>query len=85
MADFDRGPATIYEIIWKSGHVDRIEAHQVLHPNRMGSLFGSPNTPPEPERVDFHGEFGGRWQLVLSADMADIQTIRNVSLCGEGL
>lgn len=82
MGATDRGPASKYEIVWKSGHIDRIEAHQVSYPNRV-SLFTV--TAPAPERVEFHGEFDGRWQLVLSAAMSEIDTIRNVTLCGEGM
>lgn len=83
MNDFtrpDRGPLVEYEVVWKSGHVDRLKAHQVTHCG--GSLFAfGTRAADEPERVVFHGEFDGRWQLVLSALVDDITTIRNLSQC----
>jgi len=86
----DRGPASTYEIVWNNGHVERIEAHQVSYPGRFSNLgldlFPTrADIPPKPERIEFHGEFNGRWQLVLSAPMSEITTIRNLSLAGEGL
>lgn len=76
----DRGPTIEYEVVWKTGHVDRFHAHQVSHTGGERFLF-SQNTPTQPARVLFHGEFDGRWQLVLSALEDDIATVRNLSRC----
>lgn len=73
----DRGQRDTFEVVWKSGHVERIEAHQVSY--QGGGLFGG----SEPERMQFHGEFDGRWSLVLSVLTEDIQTVRNVTLTEE--
>ena len=73
----DRGELDDFEVVWKSGHVDRLKAHQVSQPGTFGGMFGEP--PREP-RVEFHGEFDGRWRLVLSVPLSELSTIRNVSL-----
>jgi hypothetical protein len=80
----DRGPVAEYEVVWKSGYVDRVKAHQVT---RLGgsTLFSVMGMGDQTERIEFHGEFDGRWQLVLSAPADQIATVRNVSLLGEGL
>lgn len=74
----DHGPLVTYEITWQSGHVERIQAHQVIWPGNALDLF-APAGPPRPRRVMFHGEIDGRWTLQLSALEADIRTIRNVA------
>lgn len=35
----DRGPLSTYQVIWKSGHVEDIQAHQVTWPDHALSLF----------------------------------------------
>ena len=77
----ERGSLVQYQIIWKSGYVEEIQAHQVT--TRGGPSFLAPSPLDKPEVVMFHGEFDGRWQLVLSAPMDDISTIRNLSVAGE--
>lgn len=74
---YDHGPLVTYEIIWRSGHVERIEAHQVLWP-QTPSILSAPATDATP-RVLFHGSFDGRWRLVLVADEADLLSVRDVS------
>lgn len=74
MSSKDRGPLNRFEIAWKSGHVETIDAHQVSY--QGGGLF----TEAGPERMQFHGEFDGRWMLVLSALTDDLRTVRNVTL-----
>lgn len=75
MKDFDRGPIRTYEIIWKSGHVEQIQAHQVLVPRPP--LFGEP--PSDRDDVyTFHGEIDGQWLLILAAPAADILSVRLV-------
>ena len=76
MSAVERGSLDIYEITWVSGYSERLEAHQVSYPGNLPGLFGEP--PREP-RIQFHGEFDGSWRLVLSARMADVVTVRNVS------
>lgn len=78
----ERGPAIEYEVVWKTGHIDRFKAHQVSHTGGFNVFLQG---PPKPERIDFHGEFDGRWQLVLSAPVDDISVVRNLSQCGDQL
>lgn len=72
--NIERGPLDDFEIIWKSGHVDHVQAHQVTWENAVMSLTHNPNLP---QRVSFMGEVDGHWRLMLDADCADIMTIRN--------
>lgn len=76
-AEFDHGPLVEYEITWKNGHVERVLAHQCLIPSDALSMFGPP--PKGTPRVMFHGEFDGRWQLVLAIPESEVSTVRNVS------
>lgn len=83
---YDHGPLETYEICWTSGHVERIQAHQVLMPPEEmpfglgGGIFGRTQTEVKPRRGwAFHGEFDGRWTLVLSAPAEDIRSVRNVT------
>ena len=78
---FDYGPLQTYEITWKTGHVEKIQAHQVSWPGnleRMTSMFGIATKTQRDPRVQFHAELNGRWTLLLSAIEDDIRTIRNV-------
>jgi hypothetical protein len=77
---FDRGPADEFEIVWRTGHVERLRAHQVSWEGGP-SLFS--RGPDQPQRVRFHGEVDGRWRLLLDALADDIVTIRNVSQVGD--
>lgn len=77
-AEYDRGPLLTYEVTWATGHVERIEAHQVILPMPPMNLFGSAPATTR-GRVTFHGEINGKWQLILDAAEEDIRTIRNVS------
>jgi hypothetical protein len=73
---FDHGPLQTYEVIWASGHVERIQAHQVTYPLGM-AMFG-----PQPDRREFismHGEIDGHWRLQLRVPADDILVIRNVT------
>jgi len=70
--DIYRGPLRTYEIIWKSGHVETIQAHQVLCPHD-DFLTGRPDP-----WFRFHGEFDGKWTLVLQAREEDILSVRMV-------
>lgn len=75
---FEYGPLDTYEIIWDSGQVEYIKAHQVLMPqsSAMAGLFGEERQKPA---WTFHGEVDGRWRLLLTAPADDIRTVRNVS------
>jgi len=80
---YDYGPIQTYEVVWRSGHVERIQAHQVTYPQKGMALFAgavgvTTEQAGEPQ-IRFHGQFNGRWLLVLSADEADIRTIRLVT------
>ena len=75
MGDIDYGPLSEYEVTWRSGHIERLAAHQVSYPNRL-SLFDG---PPRTQIVQFHAEINGFWRLVLSAPEEEIVTIRNLT------
>lgn len=77
----DHGPLDTFEIIWASGHVERIQAHQVLAPQNdmMAGIFGTATATKKRDGWMFHGEFDGHWKLVLFAPAEDIVTIRNVT------
>jgi len=79
VSDFDYGPIQTYEITWKSGHIETIQAHQVAWPfGDSGFFIGAAlgvATKDEP-RIRFHGEFDGHWRLVLDAPVDEIHTIR---------
>lgn len=81
MTDYDHGPLDTYEIQWTSGHVERIQAHQVLlpHPDMFGSVIGSPGEPARETHVRIHGEINGQWKLILSAPANEIHSIRLVT------
>jgi hypothetical protein len=87
---YDYGPLQTYEITWTSGHIERIQCHQVSYSggDPMGDLFG-PVGVKHVRRVQFHGEIEGRWLLVLSVCEDDIAAIRLVTggeaLPGESL
>jgi hypothetical protein len=76
---YDYGPIQAYEVVWASGHVERIQAHQVTLPPDV-PIFGSPVEARGPRRIMFHGQIDGKWQLVLSALEEDIRSIRLVTV-----
>lgn len=72
---FEYGPLQTYEVIWKSGHVEQVQAHQCMLP--PSPMFGDAPSP-RANRITFHGEIDGRWMLVLDADYGDISSVRRV-------
>lgn len=78
--DYDRGPIQTYEIVWKSGHIETIQAHQVTTAGAthevMGAMLGVTTKTDRDPRIVFHGELDGQWLLVLSALERDISTVR---------
>ncbi|NUP18336.1 MAG: hypothetical protein HOZ81_20085 [Streptomyces sp.] len=74
--DSGRGEPDVYEVIWKSGHVETVIAHQVSWPTNAANLFHGANVPT---RIQFHAEVDGRWTLQLSALEDDLRTVRNVT------
>lgn len=83
MSDHDRGPLQTFEITWTSGHTETIQARQVSWPQNGAGLaafmFGGETKTETVRHVHFHGEFDGKWTLVLSAREDDLRTIRNVT------
>ncbi|MEV6035965.1 hypothetical protein AB0L65_32750 [Nonomuraea sp. NPDC052116] len=79
--DYDYGPLQTYEVTWKSGHVERVQCHQITHPGSAADAFGliGIRTNQGDRRIHMHGEFDGRWLLVLSALEDDIRAIRLVT------
>ena len=79
MSAVDRGPLQEYEIVWRSGHIDRVCAHQATY--RGGdSLFS--RGAPTPERFMLHGEIDGQWMLLFDALRDELLSIRNVTQLG---
>lgn len=83
---YDHGPIDTYEIIWNSGHIEYVQAHQVLMPqddaitDMFSGLFGSTRANVKPRSTwTFHGEIDGHWRLVLHAPAEDIRSVRNVT------
>lgn len=77
---YDHGPLETYEIVWASGHVEHIQAHQVLMPSPdFSGIFGGVVAVQREKRWTFHGEIDGRWRLLLTAPEADIKSVRNVT------
>ncbi len=76
VSDYDHGPMQTYEVVWRSGHVERVLAQQVAWPGMGGRLFGHAGGP---QQITFHAEINGRWLPTLIADEADIQTVRLVT------
>ncbi len=74
----DRGTPQTFELTWQSGHVERIQAHQVSYPDNTAVFLGRELS--RPPRIQFHGEFDGHWRLVLSTAEDDLARIRNVTL-----
>lgn len=72
----DYGPLRTYEITWMNGHIERVQGHQVHHSGNIPLLFGG---RPERARFTIHGEFDGRWRMVLTAPEEDVRTIRDVT------
>lgn len=73
---YDYGPLDTYEVVWTSGHIERIQGHQVLWPQPTG-IFGQES--PQRQHVMIHGQFDGRWKLVLSALPTDLVIVRLVT------
>jgi hypothetical protein len=71
----DYGPPDTYEVVWTSGHVERIQAHQVTWP--LDFTFSRHDQ--RDRHVMLHGEIEGRWKLVLSAPVEQIHSVRLVA------
>ncbi|MGA4989967.1 hypothetical protein [Nonomuraea bangladeshensis] len=82
MSRFDYGPLQTYEVTWKSGHVERIQCHQITFHSRetgIGAGLIGVQVSHDERCVQMHGQFDGHWRLVLSAIEDDIRTIRLVT------
>lgn len=78
---YDHGPLRTYQIIWRSGHIETVQGHQVTFDSHV-DMFRS--GPPRPGRFNIHGDFpkedgGTDWRLVLHGLEDDIITIRDVT------
>lgn len=81
MTDHDYGPLRTYEITWQTGHIERVQGHQVLFDS---AVEGFPTLEGhvihyEHPRFQVHGEFDGHWRLVIAAPEADLLSIRDVT------
>lgn len=82
MSRFEYGPLDTYEIVWTSGHVEYIQAHQVILPpdeSAVDVFFRRPVAPIRRDGWMFHGQIDGRWKLLLYAPAGDIKSVRNVT------
>lgn len=85
---YDYGPLQTYEVIYASGHVERVQAHQVMMPPSDGGLAGFLGVDVQTKREGrwtFHGEFDGRWMLVLSVPETDVKSVRNITRTADDL
>lgn len=82
-AHYDHGPVQTYEIVWMSGHVETVLAHQVSYPQNgvfiFAGSFGTAGEQPGRSRIRMHAEVDGHWRLTLDALEEDIRTIRLVT------
>ncbi|MBF6358111.1 hypothetical protein IU449_26810 [Nocardia higoensis] len=78
---YDYGPLDTYEIIWASGHIEHIDAHQVLLPpaDMLGAFLPGATATRTRNGWTFHGEVEGRWKLLLFAPAEDIVSVRNLT------
>lgn len=81
MTDYDHGPLRAYEVVWRSGHVETVQGHQVTFSSSV-DMFRS--GPPRPSRFSIHGDFpredgGTDWRLVLHGLEDDVMVIRDVT------
>lgn len=86
MSDYDYGPLQSWEITWKSGHIETVQGHQVLFDSAklsasalFGGVLGTTTGTDLPPRFHIHGQFDGRWRLVLSALESELVSIRDVT------
>lgn len=78
---YDYGPLRTYEVVWRSGHVETVQGHQVTF-SSSADLFLS--GPPRPARFSIHGDFPREdgtthWRLVLHGLEDDVMVIRDVT------
>jgi hypothetical protein len=78
-AAYDYGPLQTWQVIWRNGHVEEVQAHQCLLPPTGGFLLFSERPDPREGRLTFHGEIDGRWKLVLDVDYAEVLSVRLVT------
>lgn len=74
---YDHGPLQTYEVIWKSGHIETVQGHQVSYTG--GATMAILGGPEKPCRFRIHGDFDGHWRLMLSGLEDDTVAIRNVT------
>lgn len=82
MSRFEYGPLDTYEIVWTSGHVEYIQAHQVILPpddSVADAFFPGSVATRRRDGWMFHGQIDGRWKLLLFAPAEDITSVRNVT------
>lgn len=83
-SSYDHGPLNTYEIIYTSGHVEHIDAHQVTMPERDIFPFSLGGVLADPQRKKrsgwtFHGGIDGRWEFLLFVDADDVHSVRNLT------
>jgi hypothetical protein len=71
----DRGTLRAYEISWYSKQAEIVWGHQVTFPGAFGSGIGSSSQ----KWFLIHGEFDGKWRLVLAGSMDYVRSIRDVT------
>jgi hypothetical protein len=81
VSDFDYGHLRTYEVVWRSGHIETVQGHQVTFSSTV-AMFS--HGTPRPPRFSIHGDFpredgGTDWRLVLHGLEDDVITIRDVT------
>lgn len=83
---YDHGPLQTYELIWKTGHIETVQGHQVqfdsggmAFSSMLGSSLGIATRADLPPKFRIHGEIDGHWRLVIAAPEEDLVSVRNVT------
>ena len=74
---YDYGPLRLFEITWRSGHVETVQGHSVLFDSNV--IFGGGQPDPSAVRFKVYGMFGENWRLVLTGLEADMLSIRDAT------
>lgn len=89
----ERGNPDTYEITWRTGHIERVLAHQISWPGQAAQMMRGYFSPvaevlagvataaaSQPRtRMHFHAEIEGHWTLTLACDEEDLLSVRLVT------
>lgn len=74
----DYGPLRTYSVTYKSGHIEQHQGHQVMLPApELSPIFGV--ATKKRDLITIHGEFDGRWRLVLAVREDLVESVKDVT------